>query len=295
MPGTIHTKITNALSSFPPFQDFRAGRLASEAYAEVLEREEPRMEGFGLNRDQFHLSGRFPRDEVSFVDGILADLQRLGIIPSIAYDKAAFTAFRQRVTAEFDHGEFSTYIFPEEERLVYALSEIAKPASAAILGSYYGYWAIWIMPALARSKGRAWFLDIDERVNQLGSANFSRLGFGAQAEFVTSDAVKFLDAAATTYDFALIDAEGPEEHSDPDYRKKYIYYPIFKACLPRLRPGALVAVHNMLLSNPSQDRYFQERIAINKQQFHKLTPFLGEHFRLRMEYPTSEGVGVYRR
>jgi predicted O-methyltransferase YrrM len=295
MPGTIHTKIVNALSSFAPFQDFRAGRLTRDAYVDVLERDEPRMASFGLNRDQFHLSGRFPADEEAFVDGILADLRGQGAIPTTAYDKAAFTAFRRRVMAEFNHGEFSTYIFPEEERLVYALSEIAKPVSAAILGSYYGYWAIWTMPALARSKGRAWFLDIDERVNKLGLTNFTCLGFGAQVEFVTRDAVKFLEATATTFDFALIDAEGPEEHSDPDYRKKYIYYPIFKACLPRLRPDALVAVHNMLLSNLSHDRYFQERIVINQQQFHKLMPFLGEHFRVRTEYPTSEGVGVYRR
>src|SRR5271154_2542998 len=125
MPGTIHTKIVNALSAFTPFKDFRAGRLTRDAYVEVLEREEPRMGSFGLNRDQFHLSGRFPANEEAFVDGILADLVKQGAIPSTAYDKAAFTTFRKRVMAEFDHGEFSTYIFPEEERLVYALSEIA--------------------------------------------------------------------------------------------------------------------------------------------------------------------------
>ena len=295
MPGTIHAKITSALSAFAPFQDFRAGRLDRDAYVDVLEREEAKMGGFGLNRDQFHLSGRCPEQEEAFIDGILEDLRRQGTISSATYDKAAFTAFRRQVQATFDHGEYSTYIFPEEERLVYALSEIAKPVSAAFLGSYYGYWAVWAMPALARSKGRAWFLDIDERVNRLGLANFTRLGYGAQVEFVTKDAVAYLDASATTYDFALIDAEGPEEHADPDYRKKCIYYPIFRACLPRLRPGALVAVHNMLLSDLSDDRYFQERIVINKQQFHKLMPFLSEHFRNRREYPTSEGTGVYRR
>jgi predicted O-methyltransferase YrrM len=295
MPGTIHTKISSALSTFPAFQDFSAGRLTRDAYVDILDGNEQQMAGFGLNRDQFHLSGRFPANEEAFVDGILADLHKQGAIPSTAYDKAAFTAFRRRVMAEFDPGEFSTYIFPEEERLVYALSEIAKPVSAGFFGSYYGYWAIWTMPALARSKGRAWFLDIDERVNKLGLENFTRLGFGPQVEFVTHDAVKFLESTATTYDFALIDAEGPEEHADPDYRKKYIYYPIFKACLPRLRPDALVAVHNMLLSNLSHDRYFQARIVINNQQFHKLMPFLREHFRVRTEYPTSEGVGVYRR
>lgn len=295
MAGTIHTTITSALSTFTPFQDFRSGRLTRDEYVAILDRDEALMTGFGLNRDQFHLSGRFPLSEEAYVDTILADLQQRGAIATTAYDKAAFTAFRQRVTREFDHGAFSTYIFPEEERLVYALSEISKPVSAGFFGSYYGYWAIWTMPALARSKGKAWFLDLDDRVNRLGVANFTRLGYQDLVHFVTADAVAFLTSDATTYDFALIDAEGPEQHADPDYRKKYIYYPIFKACLPRLRPKALVAVHNMLLSNLSSDRYFQERIVVNQQQFHKLTPFIAQHFPIRNEYPTSEGVGVYRR
>jgi predicted O-methyltransferase YrrM len=295
MSGTIFRKVDRALSEFEPYREFRAGRLDAGAYAQVLDREEPGMQRFGLNRDQFHLSGRFPRDEESYVDGILADLKLHGAIPTTAYDKDAFSAFRSLIEREFDHGEFSTYIFPEEERLVYALAEIAKPVSAGFFGSYYGYWAVWTMPALARNGGRACFLDLDPRVNALGEENFTRLGYGGQVRFVTQDAVRFLEEDQTTYDFALVDAEGPEQHADPDYRKKRIYYPIFKACLPRLRRGCLVAVHNMLLSNPTGDRYFAERIPVNREQFQKLTPFLETHFPIRCEYPTSEGVGVYRR
>ncbi|MBA3938444.1 MAG: class I SAM-dependent methyltransferase [Planctomycetes bacterium] len=295
MPGTISAKIRAALRDFPPHQDFRAGRITPAQYVAVLDAQEAEGARRGLNRDQFHLSGREPLDELAYVDGVLADLQRRGLIPTTAYDQAGFTAFRARVTAEFSHGDFTTYIFPEEERLAFALADIVKPTSAGFFGSYYGYWAIWALPAIARAGGRAYFLDIDPRVNDLGRENAAKLGFAACCEFITADAVGYLENSKTTYDFALVDAEGPEDHPDPDYRKKCIYYPIFRASLPRLRPQALVAVHNILLTNAVQDRYFAESVAKNRQQFHKFLPLLEQGFPLRADYATSEGVGVYRR
>ncbi len=295
MPGTISALIETALSGYAPYRDYRAGRSTRAAYVAVLDGREAEGAALGLNRDQFHLSGRGPRDEVAFVAAVLADLQRRGLVASTAYDEAAFTAFRAQVRAVFDHGPFSTYIFPEEERLAYALAGIARPESAGFFGSYYGYWAVWALPALAARGGQAVFLDIDQRVNDLARANVERLGFGAHCRFVTRDAVAHLEQDATTYDFALIDAEGPEEHADPDYRKKRIYYPIFRAALPRLRPGALLAVHNVLLHDDAGDRYFTESIARNRQQFDKLLPLLAREFPLQADYATSEGVGVYRR
>ena len=295
MSGTISAKIETALAGYAPYRDYRAGRSSRADYVAVLDSREAEGRELGLNRDQFHLSGRGPRDEVAFVASVLADLRARGLIPGTAYDLAAFAAFRERVRAAFDHGAYSTYIFPEEERLAYALAEIAKPVSAGFFGSYYGYWAIWALPALAARGGRAVFLDIDQRVNDLARENVQRLGFADRCSFVTRDAVAHLAQDATTYDFALIDAEGPEEHADPDYRKKYIYYPIFRASLPRLRPGALLAVHNVLLHDDAGDRYFTESIARNRQQFHKLLPLLAQEFPLQADYATSEGVGVYRR
>jgi predicted O-methyltransferase YrrM len=295
MPGTIHSIITSALAGYKPYQDFRRGRATLQEYVAVLNGHEAEMAALGLNRDQSHLSGRGPLDEAAFVDGILADLVARGTIPAMGYDKAAFLAYRAQVQRDFSHGSYSTYIFPEEERLVYALAEILRPTSAGVFGSYYGYWGVWMLPAIARANGHVVYLDIDQKVNDLGKANVERLGFGRHCTFVTSDAVAYLERTATTYDFALVDAEGPEEHADPDYRKKYIYYPIFKASLPRLAPKAVVAVHNVLLSNLADDRYFAERIIANRQYFHKLTPLLESAFDPRSDYPTSEGVGVYRR
>jgi predicted O-methyltransferase YrrM len=295
MPGTIHSIITAALAGYKPYQDYRSGRSTLQQYVAILDAHEPELAALGLNRDQAHLSGRGPLDEVALIDGILADLVARGTIPSARYDKQAFLAFRAQVYRDFSHGSYSTYIFPEEERLVYALSEILRPVSAGVFGSYYGFWGVWMLPAIARANGRVVYLDIDQKVNDLGKANVERLGFGRHCSFVTSDAVDYLARTPTTYDFALVDAEGPEEHTDPDYRKKYIYYPIFKACLPRLKPDAVVAVHNVLLSNLADDRYFAESIAKNRRYFHKLTPLLESAFDPRSDYPTSEGVGVYKR
>lgn len=295
MPGTIHSAIISALAAYNPYQDFRSGRSTLQEYVAILNAREAELAALGLNRDQAHLSGRGPLDEVAFVDGILADLVARGTIPAARYDKAAFLAYRAQVGRDFSHGTYSTYIFPEEERLVYALAEILHPTSAGVFGSYYGYWGVWLLPAIARANGRVVFLDIDQKVNDLGRANAERLGFGRLCTFVTTDAVEYLERTTTTYDFALVDAEGPEQHANPDYRKKYIYYPIFKASLPRLKPKAVVAVHNVLLSNLADDHYFAERIVANRQYFHKLTPLLESAFDPRSDYPTSEGVGVYCR
>jgi predicted O-methyltransferase YrrM len=295
MPGTVYHLIERALAGFQPFADFRAGRLDRDGYVRVLEGIADHQERFGLNRDQFHLSGRFPVDEAAFVQRILDDLVLNGLLPHARYDTVAFAAFRAQVHRTIDHGRYATYIFPEEERLAYAIAEIMAPVAAGFFGSYYGYWAYWALPALARTGGSAVFLDIDPEVNALAERNMQRLGFAQRCRFVTQDAVAFLAGSSEQFDFAMVDAEGPEHHPDPDYRKKYIYYPIFRQLVPHLRAPGLVVVHNMLLRNLTADSYFAERIPVNQQQFAKLLPLLETSFTGRQVYDTSEGVGVYRR
>jgi len=252
--------------------------------------------GMGLTENQCHLTTRFPLSEEDFVDQALQRLFDAGMISTTSYPKYEFSFYREAVYREFDHGGYLTFIVPEEERLLFALSYILRPQNALFLGSYYGYWGLWMMPAVRAFMGRALFVDPNEHTNSVARSGLNALGFSRCSDVVDAEGTALLgaDSPASSYDLLLLDAEGPEDTPEPEFRGKRVYLPLISAALPHLSRGATVIVHNILLANSYSSPYFDALIERNRSELQGFLSFADEHFSASMEIESTEGVGVYR-
>lgn len=214
---------------------------------------------------------------------------------STGYPRQELAALRHEAAQAFDHDGRTTYIFPEEARLLYALAHLLRPRTTVFLGSYYGYWAVWALPGILAGGGHVTLVDTDAAVMELARRNLARLGLDAGVEFVVADATVPPPTGTAVVDLCVLDAEGPKDCPDEDLRDKAIYHPIMRAWTPSLRPGGVLVAHNMLLGNLSPNAYFEAKILHNRGQYARFERHLGEHYDVRRVYPTSEGVGVYRR
>jgi len=293
MEGTVYQNIKSVLANYPEYEYFRNGKLGMREYLLFLDNNVEQLESAGLNEDQMHLSSRFSINEDAKIDSILLDLKAQGIIETINYPKLEFESFREKVYSEYIHESQSTYIFPEEERLIYALSQILEPKSTILLGSYYGYWGIWAMPAIQRVQGKAYYIDIDKKVSDLALANHLKLGFSQEAEMIVDDAIQFSKNSSQTYDFVLLDAELPADHPNEDLRGKAIYFALAQAIAPKLQTNAVMIAHNILLSNVTEDPYYSKKISKNLKELGKFLSFANRNFDFAKDYNTSEGVGLY--
>jgi len=249
----------------------------------------------GLNENQIKLSERFPINEVAFVRACLDQLQQRAVIEAVDYPSTNFDTAAAEIETHFKHDRHLTYIFPEEARLLYALAHITTPKRVAFLGSYYGYWAAWALAAM-ESKSDVALLDVDPSVGSLASENLMNLRRGNGARSITTDAIIFMNQADDeSYDWIVLDAEGPKCGLPYDQTDKALYGVMLEAALPKLRPGGLLICHNILLSHHNDDPYFANMIRNNKRQFYKFDQLVRDNFSATVTFPTTEGVGVYRR
>lgn len=294
--GPVYELIQRELLPHPEYQGLRAGRISLAEYGRILERSSERSFGTALTENQRNLVTRFPHSEEAFVDEALTSLQEGGIIPSVEYPKEAFAVFREHVRATFNHGGYMTFIFPEEERLVFALSHILRPKRALFLGSYYGYWGIWMLPALRSGSGHATFIDPNPETNAVARMNISALGFDECANVLDAEGTHFLNELLVrdSFDFLLLDAEGPDDAPDPQYRGKRVYLPLITTALRYLSPGATVLVHNILLRGNVSSPYFDRLIRKNGEELGAFMDFISRNFSNREIIDSTEGVGVFK-
>ena len=294
--GPVYELIQRELLPHPEYQGLRAGKISLAAYSQMLERSGEYSLGTVLTENQRNLVTRFPHSEEAFVDQALASLQGGGIINSVEYPKKAFEVFREHVRTTFNHGGYMTFIFPEEERLVFALSHILRPKRALFLGSYYGYWGIWMLPAVRSGGGHATFIDPNPDTNVVARMNISALGFAECANVRDAEGTHYLTEviARDSFDFLLLDAEGPEDAPDPEYRGKRVYLPLITTALRYLSPGATVMVHNILLRSNLRSPYFDLLIRKNAEELGAFMDFTSRHFSSREIIDSTEGVGVFK-
>lgn len=291
MTGPVSAQIHAALQGEAVYRNWRAGAASTCEFAEWAREQNPGQ--FGLNADQLGLATRTRGDEAQFVDECLEELQRVGLIDSVEYPKHMFASTAERMDRQFEHGGYSTYIFPEEARLLFALSYLAPGGRWAFLGSYYGYWAAWAMEGLIQRGGEAVLVDVDPVALDLSRRNFDALGWDGAAAFLAADATRPLDRGE--FDVCVLDAEGPKEHADHRLRDKAIYGPILDASLQSLKWRGLVIAHNMMFSNPTRIDYFDEKIARNVEQYAEFQSILDHHFEAQTLIESAEGIGVYKR
>ncbi|MGC5342625.1 O-methyltransferase [Streptomyces sp. DT171] len=292
--GPAHVLIDEALSKYPQYRAFRRGELSRADYCAWVGSGAAPLSETGLNEDQFNLSTRLPVNEWAYTERILEELADAGVIGSTCYPADEFGPLYNTVAATFRHGPYKTYIFPEEARLLFALAHILEPRRTVFPGSYYGYWAVWAMPGIIAAEGTATLVDINTDTMRRAQDNLRALGLDEGVDYVTEDAIAF-GRALDRVDFCVLDAEGPKNAEDPLLRDKAIYEPIMRATSRAIRPGGVLLAHNMLLQNLTENRYFAGRIANNESQYAGFHSHLDEYYDVHAVYPTTEGVGVYRR
>ena len=291
--SVMHKKMHRILSQYDWYNQFITGKIDRKNYLQCLLENKSGLLKEGLNEDQIHLSTRFPLSNEQIVDFILDDLQQRDMISSVDYPKQAFAALQAQVAAEFVHDIYSTCIFPEEARLLYALTHIRKPKVMMFLGSYYGYWAVWSAAILKETGGTIYLVDTDTRALALTEINMKKFNFDSAVRYINEDAIQYMAREKISHDFLVINSEGPKQGPDPDLLQKAIYYPMIKTAHPYLAKSGLVLCHNILLNHPIEDAYFEMKISQNQTQFGKFLPFMLENYQAGVWYDTTAGVGVF--
>jgi len=289
--GPLFDIVDAALRDCREYRDFRAGRISRAAFCRFLDRMAPVLIGLGVPENDVHFTKRYPRSAENFVQDALEQLVARGVLPTAAYDHAAYRINEEALRCEFDHDRFGTYIYPEESRLLFAIADILRPRCAVFLGSYYGYWAAWAVPAMA-DDGRAILVDPDPAVAQAARRNLAARRYRGRAEIVAATGEEFLAGSHEQFDLVVIDAELPRTHPDPAQRGKGIYGHLLRASLPRLAQSATLVCHNILLRDHSGDAALERILARNAQELGPFMRAVAEEFPNFTELHSTEGVGV---
>jgi predicted O-methyltransferase YrrM len=287
--GPLFDLVASVLARHPEYALHRDGLLADDAWYAFLDRAAAELRAAGVPSDDAHFAKRFPGAPERFVRGALARLVKTGVLHSGAYDeRAAETAAAE--AARYDHGGLGTYIYPEEGRLLFALADLVRPAHAVFLGSYYGYWAAWAVPAVAARGGRVTLVDPDPTACAVARRNFAP--YGDAVRIVTATGQEALAANRAPIDLVVIDAELPRTHPDPDLRGKGVYRALLAAALPHLAPAAHVVAHNILLSDATGDPVLAEVVARNAGELGGFLALAARELDGFAELVSTEGVGV---
>ncbi len=294
--GTAYDRINQVLKNYNWFVKYKGLELTQNKLLSTLIEHKRELIEAGLNEDQIHLATRFSLNDEETVDAILNDLKNRDIIESTDYPKDYYSHIMADITSNFKHASYLTYIFPEEARLLFALTYIKSPKVMVFLGSYYGYWAIWAAFLLKKQNGMAYLIDIDKDALQLARKNMKHFALEKAIELVHQDGIHFMQTEKIAHDFLVIDPEGPKTSPDPDLLDKAIYYPMARAAHPYLKKNGIVLCHNILLNHTlSSDNYFKKKIQYNHDQFKKFLPFMREHYSAYNWYDTTEGTGIFKK
>ncbi|KAK7222791.1 hypothetical protein V2G26_010794 [Clonostachys chloroleuca] len=130
----------------------------------------------------------------------------------------------ENVTANYEHGNYLTYISPEEFALLFAIVHNQLPQKAVFMGSSYcilGYGSKRCSSRMALT-----LIDVDPVVMRLAEHNFEDAHLVDNTEFLVGDAEMLVK------EIQVLDAEGPKSEDMPDDScDKAIYYRQLKAAI----------------------------------------------------------------
>lgn len=193
--GPIFDLVDGVLRDAPEYRGFRAGAQSRAEFAAFLERVRTQLVGRGVPANDVHFAKRFPVSIDAAVEHAFAELAPMGLawpagFPAVCARAAA------RIGRGFDHQGLGTYIYPEEGRLLLAIALAFRPRNAVFLGSYYGYWAAWALPAIVACGARAVLVDPDPRVAEVARRSLARLYPGRASKSSATPASTISRAAA---------------------------------------------------------------------------------------------------
>jgi caffeoyl-CoA O-methyltransferase len=132
-------------------------------------------------------------------------------------------------------GELDMQVSPDEGALLRLLVRACRARHAIELGTFTGYSSICIAHGLAPG-GRLLCLDVSTEWTDVARRYWERAGLAGRIELHLGPALRIIPGlpAEPRFDFAFIDAE----------KSEYIAY--YEALVPRMSPGGLIAVDNVL-------------------------------------------------
>jgi caffeoyl-CoA O-methyltransferase len=145
-----------------------------------------------------------------------------------------------RETAEMPRAEMATA--PDEAALLTMLAQLVGARRALELGTFTGYGAISIARGLADG-GRLTCVELNEEYAAIARRNLDAAGVADRVEVVVGPALESLRAmpAEPTFDYVFLDAD---KSGYPDY---------YEEIVPRLLPGGLLLIDNVLLGGGVTD------------------------------------------
>jgi len=137
----------------------------------------------------------------------------------------------------------------EDGRLLRVLAEASGAKHIVELGTSTGYSGLWLLLALSKTAGRLTTYEIDRERHRMARENFARAGLAGLATPVLGDAHIEVARLKEPIDLLFIDAD----------KEGYLDY--LQKLAPLVRPGGLIAAHNM--ASPPPDPRYVEAVTMN--------------------------------
>jgi len=271
----LHVEKTLAPKKY--YADYLSKKIDSAQFRQAMAADASLPDSGWVNEYNLRRISISPPDEKLPTDTIVKYLAENGVLPQCENMYGGFEDYRKSIRENYNHGEFLTFIFPEDELLLYAAAKITQPKNIFVAGSYYGYFAIWAMKTVSENNGTATLSDINEKVCELAKENFIKFGYGNNSNICCEDAEALLLRRTEPIDMFVLDAAGRGDDPRPEYRGKRIYGPFLKAAKHLLKEGSVIVVHNME-ENPELKMFADELREINA---------------VGTIYETYNGLGVY--
>ncbi len=182
-----------------------------------------------------------PEREEEVVNGALEALRKAGVLPHTDYDRTRMLAHRRAVRELFEIPW--TAITPRMQRLLYAVSAVARPRRMIAAGVFCGNTFISnagaaVGPGACYEAEELVGVEIVPEEAERAERNVRRFDPTGVARVVAADAVPFVARFDAPIDLLYLDADGTPEQG------KGVYLDILEAGYAKMPPGALVLAHN---------------------------------------------------
>lgn len=139
-------------------------------------------------------------------------------------------------------------------RILSLFSKIHRPETILEIGTFTGYATLCLAEGLVKG-GKVYTLEIDPEVLELAKSYFQRSAFSSQILPMLGDALQLISEISDVIDLAFIDGE----------KEQYEAY--YEAILPKMKPGGLFIVDNVLWSGQVVDPAFQDASTVALRNF----------------------------
>ena len=296
LSGTLFENVYRVLGQEPIFQTFLEGQLSQQAWIDFLEQQRTRLVDARIPAADVDFAKRYPGSVETFIQQVYQRPEFENVLALPEDWQTECYEIAQSLTGKYEHQSSTTYIYPEEGYLIYTLAKAFQAKRAIFLGSYYGYWAAWVIPALAVVGGSAVLIDPDARCCELAKRNFAQLYPDANIEVVCTTAQEYLASYDQqqngSFDFVVLDAELPSDYPDEALRGKGLYYALLDAVLPHITDPSLLVCHNILLNDHTGSPVMGSAVAQNQKELARFLKLVDENYQFFTEILSTEGMGI---